>query len=93
MIRKNLRGISKGRILDEGKMCKDVWSFSNHTEVSPPPFCLCKGCLLLIVLCIANFWAVIRWTLGGAALESRVTGDATLFYWPDYNFILILCKQ
>lgn len=25
--------------------------------------------------------------------ESRVTGDTTLFYWPDYNFILILCKQ
>lgn len=25
--------------------------------------------------------------------ESRVTGDITLFYWPDYNFILILCKQ
>lgn len=25
--------------------------------------------------------------------ESRVTGDTTLFYWPDYNFLLILCKQ
>lgn len=81
MIKKSLRGFSEGRISDEGKMCKDVWSFSNRTEVSPPPFCLQKGCFLLIILCIPSFQAVIRWTLGGVALREQS-------YWWYYSVLL-----
>lgn len=67
-------------------MCRDVWSFCNHTENFRP--CLGKGCFWVhcrLLGLISGSWV--------GQQDSRVTGDGTLLSWPEYNFILILRKQ
>lgn len=59
----------------------------------PSFFCLYEGCFCLFDCAVQTFgiWSDGGWV--GQLSESRVTRDTVLLPWPEYNFILILCKQ